>query len=442
MGTVSSKFNQSTAIAIVVANMIGTGVFTSLGFQLIDIQSVFVLMMLWLVGGVTALCGALTYAELGANLPRSGGEYNFLGRIYHPAMGFVSGWISVSVGFAAPIALAAMTFGAYLSSVVSWVNSGLAAALLILCLTCLHCYSRRASGQTQLVFTTIKVLLILAFCLLVLFFSGSRQPISLIPVSGDAAVLTGGAFAVALIYVNYAYTGWNAATYILDELDAPQKKLPLVLFAGTIVVIVFYLMLNYLFLLVAPMDAMKGKIEVGLIASEYAFGQEAGRLMGLMLSALLISTVSAMLMAGPRVLQVIGQDFRIFRFLSITNRAGLPIAAIVCVALLAEILVLTSTFESILVFSGFVLATNTLFTVAGVFVMRAKGMSKPGAYRTFGYPFTPLIFLLLTLWTLIYILINRPQEGLSGLLIIAVGLLLYWLSLKFSEQSKQLQETP
>ncbi|MDE0758588.1 MAG: amino acid permease, partial [Pseudomonadales bacterium] len=134
----SSKFNQSTAIAIVVANMIGTGVFTSLGFQLIDIQSVFVLMMLWLVGGVTALCGALTYAELGANLPRSGGEYNFLGRIYHPAMGFVSGWISVSVGFAAPIALAAMTFGAYLSSAVSWVNSGLAAALLILCLTCLH----------------------------------------------------------------------------------------------------------------------------------------------------------------------------------------------------------------------------------------------------------------------------------------------------------------
>jgi APA family basic amino acid/polyamine antiporter len=264
----------------------------------------------------------------------------------------------------------------------------------------------------------------------------------LVPVSGDAAVLTGGAFAVALIYVNYAYTGWNAATYILDELDAPQKRLPLVLFVGTIVVIVFYLMLNYLFLLAAPMDAMKGKIEVGLIASEYAFGKEAGRLMGLMLSALLISTVSAMLMAGPRVLQVIGQDFRIFRFLSITNRAGLPIAAIVCVALLAEILVLTSTFESILVFSGFVLAANTLFTVAGVFVMRAKGMSRPGAYRTFGYPFTPLIFLLLTLWTLIYILINRPQEGFSGLLIIAVGLLLYWLSNKFSQQSQQLQETP
>lgn len=431
----ASKFNQSTAIAVVVANMIGTGVFTSLGFQLIDIKSVFVLMMLWLVGGITALCGALTYAELGANLPRSGGEYNFLGRIYHPAMGFISGWISVSVGFAAPIALAAMTFGAYFSSVVSWADSGVSAGLLILCLTCLHCYSHQTSARTQVIFTSIKVLLILAFCLLVFFFSDTRQPISLIPVEGDVAVLTGGAFAVSLIYVNYAYTGWNAATYILDELDAPQKNLPLVLLIGTSVVIVFYLMLNFVFLLSAPAEALTGKIEVGLIAAEYAFGEQGGRLMGLMLAALLISTVSAMLMTGPRVLQVIGQDFRIFRFLSRTNQTNLPISAIICVAVLAEILVLTSTFESVLVFSGFVLALNTLFTVGGVFVMRAKGMAKAGAYRTFGYPFTPLIFLLLTAWTLVYILIQRPQEGFSGLAIIAVGLALYWISNRFSLQS-------
>ena len=431
----ATKFNQSTAIAVVVANMIGTGVFTSLGFQLIDIKSTFVLLMLWLVGGITALCGALTYAELGANLPRSGGEYNFLGQIYHPAMGFISGWISVSVGFAAPIALAAMTFGAYLSSAVSGLDSGVAAGLLILCLTCLHCYSHQTSARTQGVFTSIKVLLILAFCLLVFFFSETRQPISLLPVAGDVAVLTGGAFAVSLIYVNYAYTGWNAATYILDELDAPQKKLPLVLLIGTGVVIVFYLLLNFVFLLTAPAAALTGKIEVGLIAAEYAFGEQGGRLMGLMLAALLISTVSAMLMTGPRVLQVIGQDFRIFRFLSRTNQTNLPISAIICVAVLAEILVLTSTFESVLVFSGFVLALNTLFTVGGVFVMRAKGMTKPGAYRTFGYPFTPLVFLLLTIWTLVYILIQRPQEGFSGLVIIAIGLALYWVSNRFSRQS-------
>ena len=109
----SARFSPRTAIAIVIANMVGTGVFTSLGFQLLDIQSGFFLLMLWAVGGVIALSGAMTYAELGAAMPRSGGEYNFLTRIYHPAVGFASGWVSATVGFAGPTALAAMTFAAY-----------------------------------------------------------------------------------------------------------------------------------------------------------------------------------------------------------------------------------------------------------------------------------------------------------------------------------------
>ena len=124
------KFDQKTAVSVVIANMVGTGVFTSLGFQLLDIQSVSLILLLWIVGGIIALCGALTYAELGAQLPRSGGEYHFLSQLYHPGLGFVSGWISITVGFAAPIALAAMTFGAYLSAAVGGVNQTLAAALL------------------------------------------------------------------------------------------------------------------------------------------------------------------------------------------------------------------------------------------------------------------------------------------------------------------------
>ena len=135
------QFTTRTAIAIVVANMIGTGVFTSLGFQLVDIQSTFVLMMLWLVGGVTALCGALTYAELGSSLPRSGGEYNFLSEIYHPAAGFISGWISATVGFAAPTALAAMTFGAYLEASISGQSATVMASLLVISLTLVHAFS-------------------------------------------------------------------------------------------------------------------------------------------------------------------------------------------------------------------------------------------------------------------------------------------------------------
>ena len=129
--------------------MIGTGVFTSLGFQLLEIRSPFALLLLWGVGGITALCGALSYAELGAALPRSGGEYNFLTRIYHPGAGFISGWVSATVGFAAPTALAALTFSSYLSSVFPVLSPVWLASALIIALTIFHCRSHRSSGLTQ-----------------------------------------------------------------------------------------------------------------------------------------------------------------------------------------------------------------------------------------------------------------------------------------------------
>ena len=390
---IENRFSRKAAVSLVVANMIGTGVFTSLGFQLADIRSVFALMMLWLVGGIAALCGALTYAELGANLPRSGGEYNFLTRLYHPAVGFISGWISVTVGFAAPIALAAMTFGAYLSASVDGVSPVLAASLLVMTMTVLHCFSRKASGSAQ-----------------------------------DADILFGGAFAVSLIYVNYAYMGWNAATYITSELDDPQRSLPMILFVGTLFVMLIYLALNFVFLYTAPMDSMQGKIEIGVIVAERAFGEAGGKAMGIGLALLLISTVSAMVIAGPRVLQVIGEDFAIFRFLSATNKNGVPAVAIVCLGTLSIVFILTATFESILVFSGFILGVNTLFTVIGVFVIRWRKLNIDGAYRTFGYPVTPIIYLLITLWTLSYILINRPEEGWAGIAMIVTGLLMYFVS--------------
>ncbi|MCZ6501478.1 MAG: amino acid permease [Gammaproteobacteria bacterium] len=427
---IEHRFSRKAAISLVVANMIGTGVFTSLGFQLVDIRSVFALMMLWFVGGIAALCGALTYAELGANLPRSGGEYNFLTRLYHPSIGFISGWISITVGFAAPIALAAMTFGAYLSASVEGVSKVLAASLLVVALTVLHCFSRKASGGAQIFLTVIKVLLILVFCILVVIFVDSPQPVSVIPTSADADILFGGAFAVSLIYVNYAYTGWNAATYITSELDDPQRSLPMVLFVGTSLVLVIYLALNFIFLYTAPMDSMQGKIEIGVIVAETAFGQTGGKAMGIGLALLLTSTVSAMIISGPRVLQVIGEDFAVFGFLSSTNKNGVPTVAIVCLGTLSVVFILTATFESILVFSGFILGVNTLFTVIGVFVLRWRKLNIEGAYRTFGYPITPIIYLLITLWTLSYILINRPDEGWAGIAMIVTGFLMYFVSKK------------
>jgi APA family basic amino acid/polyamine antiporter len=426
------KFRFTTVTAVVVANMIGTGVFTSLGFQLLEIRSGFVLLMLWAVGGLAALCGAMTYAELGAALPRSGGEYNFLSRVYHPGAGFVSGWVSATVGFAAPTALAAITFAAYGTSALplesgDWTRK-LAAAALVVILTVIHAGSRRGSGGVQVVFTVLKVGVIVTFCVAALLAVSEPQPVDFLPVPGDGALLTSGAFAVALIYVSYAYTGWNAATYLSSELENPQKTLPWILMSGTGIVMVLYVLLNYVFLKVASMDAMTGQVEVGYVAAQAAFGDLGARFTGLVLSLLLISTVSAMTIAGPRVLQVIGEDFRGLRLLARTNADGIPSTAIYMQSALAVIFILTSTFESILVFAGFTLALNSFATVLAVFVLRARQPELPRPYRTFLYPIPPLIYLALTGWTLWFVLDTRPTEGLFGLGLIASGLVIYLLS--------------
>ena len=326
----AGKFRYTTVTAVVIANMIGTGVFTSLGFQLLDIRSGFVLLMLWAVGGLAAVCGAMTYAELGAAMPRSGGEYNFLTRIYHPAAGFVSGWVSATIGFAGPTALAAMTFGAYATSIVpggssDWLEKLLAAGLVI-GVTLIHASSRRNSGGLQLIFTILKVGIIVAFCIIALVLIDTPQPVTFMPIVGDGALLTSGTFAVALIYVSFAYTGWNAATYLSSELEQPQRTLPWILMGGTSVVTILYVSLNFVFLYSAPMDAMVGQVEVGYIAAEAAFGDLGGRFTGLVFAKLLVSTVSAMTLAGPRVIQVIGEDFPALKPLAKTNEDGIPSA--------------------------------------------------------------------------------------------------------------------
>ena len=430
----SGRFSARTALAVVIANMIGTGVFTSLGFQLTEIRSGFVILALWFVGGVTALCGAMTYAELGGALPRSGGEYNFLSRTLHPAVGFVSGWMSATIGFAAPTALAAITFGTYLASVFPALSPRWLAIGLIAALAAAHATTRRASGGTQRTFTYLKVVLIAAFCLLGWTLVEAPQDIGFLPVSGDGTLLVSGAFAVALIYVHYAYTGWNAATYVIDELERPAETLSRVLLLGTGIVMALYLLLNFTFLHAAPVTALEGKLEVGYVAARFIFGDAGAAIMGVALALLLVSTVSAMTLAGPRVLQVIGQDFRSLRFLARTNRHDVPLVAILLQSGLAGIFVLTATFESILVFAGFTLGVSTLCTVASVFVLRLRRPDLPRPYRVPWYPLPPLVFLAVTGWTLAYIVLQRPAEALAGAAIFVTGAVFYAVSRRLSSR--------
>ena len=426
--TSTRGYGFHAAAAVVVANMIGTGVFTSLGFQLETIQSTFPLLLLWVVGGVAAFCGAVTYAELGAALRRSGGEYTFLGRIYHPAAGFVSGWISATVGFAAPTALAAITFGAYLASVFPALSPTWLAAGLVAAAAWVHSATYGASSFFQRSFTTVKVILIAAFCAAALAMVDAPEPVALLPAAGDAELVFGGAFAVSLIYVSYAYTGWNAATYVTGELENPGRTLPRVLAGGTLLVMVLYLALNYTFLRVAPMSELEGRLEVGHIAAQHIFGPLGADIMGVTLAVLLVSTVSAMVLAGPRVLHVIGEDHHAFRWLAKTSRAGMPKVAILTQAALALFFIFSASFEAILVFSGFTLGLNSLLAVAGIFVLRIREPELERPYRAWGYPVTSLVYLALTSWTLAYILLDRPAQGLMGLGLIVAGLVFYRLA--------------
>ncbi len=411
------------------ANMIGTGVFTSLGFQLVDIDSGFVLLTLWAIGGVVAFCGALSYAELGAALPRSGGEYHFLSEILHPSLGFVSGWVSASVGFAAPVALAAMTFSAYLSSSLPildtpWAEKGLAVALVAI-MAIAHASNRQRSSRTQQMFTGVKVIVILAFCLGALVLVDEWQPVRFAPIASDVDTMMGAAFGVSLIYVSYAYTGWNVATYFSSELDDAQTNLPRVLLVGTAVVMVLYLALNFVFLISAPMDAMRGQVEIGFIVGQWVFGETGARLAGLTLALLLVSTVSAMTLAGPRVLQAIGEDYSSLAYLGQTNAAGVPRRAIWFQSSISMVLIVSASFQSVLIFAGALLALNSFAAVVGLMVYRARHPDVPRPFRVPWYPLPPLIYLGLTGFSLVYVLIDQTAASLTGFAIVAAGLLGY-----------------
>lgn len=418
------KIGSVTATNIVIANIIGTGVFTSLGFQTLDIQLGFSLLLLWIIGGVFALCGALCYGELGASMPRSGGEYHYLSEIYHPAIGFLSGWISVAVGFAAPIALAAMAFGKYAAQLVPAIPPIAFAVTVTIAISLIHAQNLKAGSIFQNVTTSLKVTVIVIFILAGLVLA-DPQPLSFAPSAADFSAIASTPFAVSLVYVTYAYSGWNAAVYLASEIEEPAKNLPKSLFFGTAVVTVLYVLLNFVFLYSTPISELAGELEVGYIAATNIFGTVGATLMGGAISFGLVSSISSMVWAGPRVTQAIGEDFPLFAKLAKTNRAGIPRRAIYVQLAIALALILSSSFEAVLTYLGFTLTLSSFITVLGLFVDRARNPERPRPYKTWGYPVVPVIFLAIALWILVFVFRGNPLESCIGLVTVAVGLPLY-----------------
>lgn len=404
------KFGLVTASAFVIANMIGTGVFTSLGYLLLGTTNFIAVLLLWLFGGIIALCGALVYGELGAAMPRSGGEYHYLREIYHPLLGFMSGWASLIVGFAAPIALACMAFSTYLHKVFPFMPPMLTALVVLTIITAIHAYDVRVGGTLQRYFTFFKIMVIIVLIVCGFWLPEKHLDVSASVASFSIDEIFSAGFAVSLIWVYYSYSGWNASAYMANEIKNPQRTIPRSLFISTVIVMVLYILLNAALMLSTPVEAMEGQLEVALIAAQHILGERMGNMMGLLIALLLLSSISSMAFLGPRVSQVMGEDTYILRQLAKRSKKGTPYVAIWVQYVISFLLIITDSFVVVTKYTGITLSFFAMLTVAGVFVHRKRFPNAERPYKTWGYPVTPCIFIALILWSIVYLVYEDYKD--------------------------------
>ena len=415
-----------TGTAIVVSNMIGTGIFTTTGLMAGMGARGGDILIAWLIGGILALFGALCYGELGANMPESGGEYHYISRLIHPSLGFLSGWISLIVGFSAPIAAAAISMSIYLETVFPGWPVRSMAVLTILLLSMLHAYDLRLGVRVQAGLVILKVMIILGF-------------IAGVMVTGpgpDASIITdinpdfwfGPAFAVILIFVAFSYFGWNAASYIGAEIKKPEKNLPRALILGTTTVTILYLLVNYAYLTAVSIDKIAGVESIANTAALTLWGEAGGKTISILIAVGLISTVSAMIITGPRVYEAMARDSLFPESLGKLNRHGVPSMAVALQAVIAIIFTITATFNVLLIYIGFTLNIFAALSVLSLFRLRKQGLAS--VRICWGYPITPIIFLIFTGWMTVWSIKSQPVSAIIGLGTIAVGYVFYLVQKK------------
>jgi len=446
MKTEPAKQAVSTwpAAALVVSNMIGTGVFMALGWQIAGFTrpdgtsmltgSVFPIIMLWVVGGVLALCGALCYAELATALPRSGGEYNFLSRIYHPCVGFCTGLCSASIGFAAPIAASALVFGDYfcrafpsLAHLVPNNTVHVIAFILVTIVTGCHLQSLRFTGVFQAATTGATVLLIFAFVIFG-FTTTPAQPVSFLPHAADWNLPVLESFGASLIWVMYSYSGWNAASYIVEEVRNPAKALPRALILGTVFVLVLYVAVNSVFLYTSPLGQLSGQPEVAHIAGTSIFGSIGAQISSGLICIGLVANVSAMMWVGSRVSEAIGATYPVLGILGRTSKTRVPYISLIYQYAVIFILLFFDP-KNIINYVESVLIFWSLLAVIGVIVLRMREPNLHRPYRTWGYPLTPIIFAGIAIFCLYQSFARHQWETLVGAATVLIGIPIYfWAS--------------
>lgn len=424
--------------------MVGTGVFMALGWQVAGFTrpdgtsmltgSVFPIIMLWVVGGVLALCGALCYAELATALPRSGGEYNFLSRIYHPCVGFCTGLCSASIGFAAPIAASALVFENYfcrafpgLAYLVPNETVHPIAFVLMTIVTACHLRSLRFSGAFQAITTGVTILLILTFVVFG-FTTTPSQPVSFLPHATDWNLPVIGSFFSSLIWVMYSYSGWNAASYIVEEVRDPAKALPRALILGTVFVLALYVAVNSVFVYTTPLHQLSGEPEVAHIAGISIFGPIGARISSGLICVGLVANISAMMWVGSRVSEAIGATYPVLSVLGRTTTTRVPYVSLLYQYAVIFVLLFFKP-ENIIDYVESVLIFWSLLAVIGVIVLRIREPNLPRPYRTWGYPLTPIIFAIIASSCLVQTYLHHWKETLIGAATVLIGIPIYfWAS--------------
>jgi APA family basic amino acid/polyamine antiporter len=414
------KISLFTAISVVIANMIGTGVFTSVGFQLASVQNTITILLLWIAGGVLALFGAFAYAELGTHFKESGGDYIYLSRIFYPVLGYLSAWTGLVVGFSAPVALAAMAFIKYLSPFGLQDHEWVAIAIIVF-IGLMHSFTIKHSGRFQNLTTIIKIVFIVVLIVIALLLPGQENNALDFSNTWHHEITSNG-FAVSMVYVSFAYTGWNAAAYIADEIDKPLRNIPKALILSTVFVSVVYVLFHFCLLKNAGINELKNKEEVTFISYSNLLGSTGGEWVSIFIAIQLVATISSYLWVGPRVTQAMAKEHKLWRSLSKTNQHKIPVRAIWMHVFIGIVLVLSGSFERVLLYAGFVLQLMASLTVStSLFIKK----NKPGAFVSPLKPWLQIIFLLFNLWVLIFTFIEKPTESLIGIGIVVAGLIIY-----------------
>ena len=404
--------------------MIGTGIFSTTGFQAGDLGDGRLILAVWFIGALFAICGALSYSELGVNFPSSGGEYVYLTQAFGPAWGFMSGWVSFFAGFSAPIAAAALAFSDYSGRYSHGVKQAVAIGL-IATLTIVNLFGVKRVAAIQNVLTGTKLIVIATFVFAGFVWGHGDWGHLTTTAARTSTLALPGAFAISLLWVMVGYSGWNASTYVGEELKHPARTLPLSLGIGTAIVTVAYIGLNLLFIYATPLDQMRNVVAVGALAATNLFGPGIGKIFAGLMAVSLVSTVNAMITIGPRVYYAMAHNGAFLKAAATVHpKWHTPVVAILCQGLCAIAMTITP-FPELIVYIGFSLTFFTVMAVASLFVFRQRPNWQRLKAVDFLFPLIPGAYILVGLSMIAYGIVWRPVPSLTALATIILGAAVY-----------------